>query len=195
MASGAQSTYHLTMMSEPTLSLNCFLLGTNSSGVFTVKIPKTKNVGILKALIKEKQSPRLNRVVASDLTVWKVSLSDDAITPELTVDDVERRQKLRSVKNIASAFSEALVDEHVHILVQAPPGTFHTCFLNLTFHSFLFPKTLPISCRARDVDSYRSESFMTSATSVQVCLMDLIFLDSTNELVSTVPPFPFRLWS
>ena len=110
-----------------TLSINCFLLGSDSSDVFTVKILKTENVSILKDLIKEKQSPRLNHVVASELTVWKVSLPVDT---ELTVDGLE---PLHSVKKISSIFGEKdLVDEHVHILVQAPPGAFHKCFLDLS---------------------------------------------------------------
>jgi len=50
-----------------TLSLNCFVLGGDSSEVFTVEILKTKNISILKDLSKEKQSPRLNHVVASEL--------------------------------------------------------------------------------------------------------------------------------
>lgn len=114
------------------LSLN-YLLGDDlpASQIFTVEVGKTKTVGFLKDLIKEKQSHRLRHVDASDLTVWKVSLPVDAITPEHTVDDiVEGCQELRSVKKIASIFSEALVDEHVHILVRAPPGTLHARFLN-----------------------------------------------------------------
>ena len=111
---------------------NCFLLGRDSSEVFEVEILKTEKVSFLKDLIKEIQSPRLNHVVASELIAWKVSLSVDAITPELTVDDVGGRQELRSVKRISSIFDEALVDEHVHILVQAPIGTLHKCFLGLS---------------------------------------------------------------
>ncbi|KIL56169.1 hypothetical protein M378DRAFT_201035 [Amanita muscaria Koide BX008] len=107
-------------MSE--LSINCFVLGGDSSEVFTVEIPKTKNVSILKRRIKEEQSPRLNHVAASDLIAWKVSLPVDIITPELTVDDIETCQKaqLHSVKKVSSIFGETLVDEHVHILVQVP---------------------------------------------------------------------------
>ena len=71
------------------LSINCFVLGADSSQVFTVEIPKTENVSILKDLIKEKQSPHLNHVAASKLTAWKVSLPVDTITPELTLSDVE----------------------------------------------------------------------------------------------------------
>src|SRR6266550_5006445 len=111
---------HHASLSMSMLSINCFVLG--SSEVFTVKIPKTENISILKDLIKEKQSPRLNHVVASELTAWKVSLPADTISPELTVDGVKA---LRSVEKISSIFGEALVDEHVHILVQAPPGALH----------------------------------------------------------------------
>jgi hypothetical protein len=115
-----------------TLSINCLLLGSDSSEVFTVEILKTKNVSILKRLIKEELSHRLSHVDASELTVWKVSLPADTITPELTVDDVEACEKLRSVKKISSIFGDALGDEHVQILVQAPTGALHKHFLNLT---------------------------------------------------------------
>ena len=80
------------------LSFNCFILGSKPSQIFPVEILETKNVGILKDLIKEKQSCRLNHVDASELTVWKVS---DAITPELTVDDVKACQKLHSEEDLS----------------------------------------------------------------------------------------------
>ena len=115
-----------------TLSINCFFLGGDSSEVFTVKIPKTESVSILKDVIKEKQSHRLNHVDAWELTAWKVSLPVDTITPELTIDDVEAYQKLHPVKKISSIFGEALEDEHVHILVQVPAGALHKRFLDLS---------------------------------------------------------------
>jgi hypothetical protein len=115
-----------------TLSINCFFLGGDPSEVFTVEILKTKNVSILKDLIKEKLSPRINHVVAFELTTWKVSLPVDTITPELTVDDVEACQKLHSVQKISSIFGEDEVDEHVHILVQAPTGALHKRVLDFS---------------------------------------------------------------
>jgi hypothetical protein len=117
------------------LSLNCFVLGGDPSSVFTVEILKTDNVSILKDLIKEKQSHRLDHIDASKLTVWKVSLPIDTIAPELTVDDIETCQKLHSVKKIFQIFGEALMDdedEHVHILVRAPTGALHKRFLDLS---------------------------------------------------------------
>jgi len=51
-----------------------------------------------------------------------VSLSDDRITPELKIEDLEDPRQLRAVKKISSIFSEALNDDHVHVLVQRPTG-------------------------------------------------------------------------
>ena len=85
---------------------------------------------MLRDLIKEKQSPRLNHVAAPCLTLWKVSLPVDAISPELTVDDVEAPQELRPLKKLSSIFSEALVNEHIHVLVQVPTGVLHNHFLD-----------------------------------------------------------------
>ena len=72
---------------------------------------------ISKNAIKEHRFPGLNHVDAAGLTVWKVSLPVDAISPELTVDDVEERQKLHPLKKISSIFDGTLTDEHVHVLV------------------------------------------------------------------------------
>jgi hypothetical protein len=119
----------LPAMSE--LSLNCYILGGDPSQVFTVEILKTKNVSLLKRLIKGEQSHRLNHVDATELTVWKVSLPVHTITPELTVDDIETCQELHPVEPIFGIFGKALVDvEHVHILVRAPTGALHKRFLD-----------------------------------------------------------------
>jgi len=50
-----------------TLLLNCLLLNDDSTQVFTVKIPKTDNISILKELIKGKKAPHLDHLAASDL--------------------------------------------------------------------------------------------------------------------------------
>ena len=57
-------------------------------------------------------------------------VSLDAISPELTVDDVKERQVLHPLKKISSIFSGALMDEHVHVLVQAPTDALHKHFLD-----------------------------------------------------------------
>jgi hypothetical protein len=49
------------------LCLNCFVDGDLPNHTFPVEILKSKNVGILKDLIKEKKAPYLDHVAASDL--------------------------------------------------------------------------------------------------------------------------------
>ena len=88
----------LPMRSEHTLSINCFFLGGDSSEDFAVEILKTQNVSILKDLIKEKQSPHLNHVIASELILSQVSLPMDSIMPELTVESVEGQKLQQSAK-------------------------------------------------------------------------------------------------
>ena len=59
------------------LPLNCFVLGRVWKEVFTVKIPKTENVSVLKKMIKEENAHLLNHVDASDLELCQVSLLVD----------------------------------------------------------------------------------------------------------------------
>ena len=61
-----------------TLSLNCLLFDDDSKRqVFTVEIPVSKNVSIIKELIKAKKARRLADLDASDLILWKVRLPID----------------------------------------------------------------------------------------------------------------------
>ncbi len=59
-----------TTMSDSTISLNCYVLRDHS--VFTVEIPRTKNVAILKDMIKEKKAHLLAHVDATDLDLFQV---------------------------------------------------------------------------------------------------------------------------
>jgi Crinkler effector protein N-terminal domain len=79
---------------DPTqlLSLNCLVVGDDLKKVFTVKIPKTENVSILKDLIKEKKAPHLDHVAASDLDLWNISLAKDDVTDE----------KLKNITSLAN---------------------------------------------------------------------------------------------
>ena len=60
-----------------TLSLNCLLFDDDSKQVFTVKIPKSENVSILKKMIKEENARHLAHLDAKDLILWKVRLPID----------------------------------------------------------------------------------------------------------------------
>jgi len=55
-------------------ALNCLLFNDDPTKVFTVKVPESENVSILKELVKEKNAP-LDHLAASDLILYKISLS------------------------------------------------------------------------------------------------------------------------
>jgi hypothetical protein len=104
------------------LCLNCSIDGDQPNQTFPVEVLKTKNIGILKDLIKEKKSPHLNHVAASDLEVFLVSES-------FLIDDLASRQPptdgtpLRPNKRLSSLFAGDLSDDDLHIWVKALPST------------------------------------------------------------------------
>ena len=105
---------------DPTqlLSLNCLLLRDDPDRMFTVEIPKNKNVSILKDLIKEKNPSSLGNVDVKNIDLWQVSV---------LVDDLHSKKpstagpKLRSDKLLSDVFPSELVINHVHVVAR-PPG-------------------------------------------------------------------------
>ena len=91
--------------------------GNHQDRIFPVKIAPTETVGVLKDLIKEKQSPCLNHVVASDLILNQVSLPVD--------DDLAETLKHVNLAPLKSLLPLSQVFPHVeenclHIVIQAP---------------------------------------------------------------------------
>jgi hypothetical protein len=107
---------------DPTqlLSLNCFVLGDDLKKVFTLKIPKTENVSILKDLIKEKNLSSFGNVDSKIITLWKVSIPID--------EDADERLKNFTNLNLESLtpllplsyLFPHVKEGHLHILVRAP---------------------------------------------------------------------------
>ena len=104
---------------DPTqlLSLNCFLLGDEPDRMFTVEIPKNKNVSILKDLIKEKKASRLDHIDASDLDLWQVSFPIDDL-PSKNPPTVE--PKLTSEKLLFDVFPSDLDTNRIHVVARVP---------------------------------------------------------------------------
>ena len=101
------------------LSLNCFLVGDDLDRTFTVEIKKTKNVNILKDLIKEKKAPTLNHIAASDLDLWAAGFEVDALTEESLNNALDKR-KLSTTTKLSSFFNNVANDDFLHIIVKAP---------------------------------------------------------------------------
>jgi hypothetical protein len=117
---------------DPTqlLSLNCFVLGDDPKKIFTVKIPKTDNVSILKKLIKEEKASRLGHVDASDLDLWSVSIPVDCNLNEsighLRLDGSEQ---LLPVEELSKVFSDPL-KKHLHVVVKFKSEGEHCNYLS-----------------------------------------------------------------
>ncbi|KAF8157793.1 hypothetical protein B0H34DRAFT_844095 [Crassisporium funariophilum] len=98
-------------------SLNCFILGDNPDRMFTVKIPKTENVSILKDLIKEKNPSSLRNIDAKSIDLWQISFP---------IDDLHSKNpptvgpELRSEKLLSDAFPSALDINCIHVVARVP---------------------------------------------------------------------------
>ena len=107
------------------LSLNCLIHGEVPEKMFTVEIEKTKNVSILKKLIKEEKASRLEHVDASDLDLWMVDLRLAELGAEpvhVNLDTVSKLSPPR--KKLSFFFNHDIDDECLHIIAKAP-GTSH----------------------------------------------------------------------
>src|SRR6266545_8015308 len=126
------------------LSFNCFIIGDAQNQMFTVELPKGKNVSILKDEIKKKKAPHLNHVAASDLELWKVSFP---------IDDLASKQpptlgpSLRPHGLLSDLFTSILDASHIHIAARVP-GTgcvilASTIFLSCSIkvHRLLVPRS------------------------------------------------------
>ena len=104
---------------DPTqlLSLNCFLIGDDPDRMFTVKIPKTDNVSILKSSIKKEKASRLKDIDASDLDLWKAEFPIDDLPTQNPLTD---GPKLRSGELLSDVFPSELDIRYIHVTVYVP---------------------------------------------------------------------------
>ena len=103
---------------DPTqlLCLNCFLLGDDFDRMFTVEIPKNKNVSILKSLIKKEKAPHLDHVAASDIDLGKVSIPiDDEVGERL--ENIDNLELLKPHLSLSHVFPH-VEENHLHVVVR-----------------------------------------------------------------------------
>ena len=105
---------------DPTqlLSLNCFVLGDDLKKVFTVKIPKTENVSILKDLIKEKNSSSFCNVDLKNIDLWNVSIPMDDEADE-RLKNIDNLEPLKPLLSLSQVFPH-VEENHLHVVVRPP---------------------------------------------------------------------------
>ena len=112
------------------LSLNCLVVGDDPDRIFTVEIPKTENVSILKDLIKEKKARHFEHVDASDLDLWQVSFPIDDLETELGNINLARYPKLSPPNKKLTTFFTDTVDECLYVIAKAPGTSRQTSLWN-----------------------------------------------------------------
>lgn len=123
-----QSPIHLvattsTMHDNPT-SYHLWCCFTDEPEVyFSVQVPKTATADDLKGAIKNRNEHTLQGIDACLLQLWKVSIADEDLDTKLEqirhpemIEDSIKLQLLHPV------FLDPPTPQHVHIIVQHPPG-------------------------------------------------------------------------
>ncbi|KAG0012691.1 hypothetical protein BGZ82_002455, partial [Podila clonocystis] len=99
----------------------CLVDGEATSNAFSIKIPSNDTVDDLKDLIKAKQSPDFDDIVANKLTLWRVSISDDKQGSAITIDALDDKTELNNPRTRLSKLFPESPDDNTYIVVQRPP--------------------------------------------------------------------------
>jgi hypothetical protein len=103
------------------LKINCLVQGDNPRSAFTVGIANTENVSALKQAIRKGKEPAFDHVPADTLVLWKVSIpTDSLVNQDPRIRDLDKDHSLLPTNRLSKVFSDALQEEHIHVVVRAP---------------------------------------------------------------------------
>jgi len=87
----------------------------------SVKIP-SDTVDDLKKVIKAKQSPDFDDIVANNLMLWPVFVTDDDDDDEqpILLTTILEKKKLKATHDLSDVFGETLPKKTIHIIVRRP---------------------------------------------------------------------------
>ncbi|KAJ8582655.1 hypothetical protein M405DRAFT_867656, partial [Rhizopogon salebrosus TDB-379] len=106
---------------ESNFNLNCLVLGDDPSRIFTIKVASTENVSAFKDLIKDKRKHAFGGAVADRLNLWDVDLPVGDVSEHNLRLCFEHKAPLSPMARLSNVFSDLPKEEHLHIVVQAPP--------------------------------------------------------------------------
>ena len=98
------------------------MLDDDPSRIFPIEIAESKTVGALRKAIKDEKRPAFDYVPADALLLWKVSIPvNRSLDENLSKLDFVDEGSLLPVKRLSGVFSDQPEEEHLHIVVRAPP--------------------------------------------------------------------------
>jgi hypothetical protein len=99
------------------------VLDDDTSHIFPIEITESKTVGALRKAIKDDKEHAFQHVDADALLLWKVSIPvNRSLHENLSKLDFADEGSLLPVKRLSEVFSDQLENEHLHIVVRAPPA-------------------------------------------------------------------------
>ncbi|KAG0069695.1 hypothetical protein BGZ92_004625 [Podila epicladia] len=95
-------------MTDNCLTLFCLVDGVAMSNAFSIKIPSSDSVDDLKDLIKAKQSPDFDDIVANNLALWRVMIP---VVPAnkhkpITLSEIDSTTELDPTDDISDVFED-----------------------------------------------------------------------------------------
>jgi Crinkler effector protein N-terminal domain len=99
------------------------VLDDDTSHIFPIEIAESKTVGALRKAIKDEKRPAFDHIPADTLLLWKVSIPvNRSLHENISKLDFVDEGSLLPVKRLSGVFSDQLENEHLHIVVRAPPA-------------------------------------------------------------------------
>jgi Crinkler effector protein N-terminal domain len=115
-------------MVSNTVTLFCLLKGDCNSRAFLADIDKNKTISHLQGLIKEERKSTLERVDATLLKLYQVSIPiKDNTALQEAFDQLENQEPLDEVGTIDEVFPSP-VKKHIHVIVKLPGKLFNPPF-------------------------------------------------------------------
>ncbi|KAF8925641.1 hypothetical protein BGZ58_000631 [Dissophora ornata] len=111
-------------MTDNHFTLFCLVDGESTSQAFSVEIDRSKTVGHLKKAIKAEKANNFHDVDADELTLWRVSISDDNHGSSISIDSLDDKTHLNNPRTLLSKLFPVSPDDNTYILILRPPPAY-----------------------------------------------------------------------
>src|SRR4051812_15110499 len=105
------------------VALLCLVHGDMIRQVFKICIDKESDVDHLRDEIKKKNPDTFNIIDAKDIILWKVDIPyDEDAVKQLVLKETDVIKNMSPVSKISHYFGNESTEEHIHVVVERPPG-------------------------------------------------------------------------
>ncbi|TFK23838.1 hypothetical protein FA15DRAFT_641962 [Coprinopsis marcescibilis] len=133
-----------------TIALNCLVSGDGADKIFTIKIAPNKSISILKDIVKGKQHIVFSNTQATDIRLFKVSLSVADLGLVRDPRKIDHAQELlEPLAKISAIFKDPLPDDRVHVIALAPPATIAMAPSTPRNFACYYPAETPVFFKAK----------------------------------------------